>query len=200
MIAGCSPTPCPATSRWRPRRMDLVERGWKRLVSEIGVQFDEPRALELFRAAGQDVEGDLVQVRSGVRARAGGEGALGVQRARAQSRARRPHRRQSHDVPARAGAAVRAHRRRAARRHAGRSRQLHQAGADGARARHAGRQHLRARRRAARFAPPRSDARPDRALGQDLQGLADVADGERGHDPHGRDPVRRARGDRATAR
>ncbi len=44
-----------------PEAIDLVERGWKRLVSEIGVQFDEPRALELFRAAGQEVEGDLVR-------------------------------------------------------------------------------------------------------------------------------------------
>jgi trimethylamine--corrinoid protein Co-methyltransferase len=44
-----------------PEALDLVERGWKRLVSEIGVQFDEPRALALFRAAGQDVEGDLVK-------------------------------------------------------------------------------------------------------------------------------------------
>jgi trimethylamine--corrinoid protein Co-methyltransferase len=44
-----------------PESIELVERGWKRLVSEIGVQFDEPRALELFRAAGQQVEGDLVR-------------------------------------------------------------------------------------------------------------------------------------------
>jgi trimethylamine--corrinoid protein Co-methyltransferase len=44
-----------------PEAIELVERGWKRLVSEIGVQFDEPRALELFRAAGQTVEGDLVR-------------------------------------------------------------------------------------------------------------------------------------------
>ena len=44
-----------------PEAIELVERGWRRLVSEIGVQFDEPRALELFRAAGQTVEGDLVK-------------------------------------------------------------------------------------------------------------------------------------------
>jgi trimethylamine--corrinoid protein Co-methyltransferase len=44
-----------------PKAIELVERGWKRLVSEIGVQFDEPRALALFRAAGQEVEGDLVK-------------------------------------------------------------------------------------------------------------------------------------------
>jgi trimethylamine--corrinoid protein Co-methyltransferase len=44
-----------------PEAIELVERGWKRLVSEIGVQFDEPRALELFGRAGQQVEGDLVR-------------------------------------------------------------------------------------------------------------------------------------------
>jgi trimethylamine---corrinoid protein Co-methyltransferase len=36
--------------------LDTVDRGWRRLVSEIGVQFDHPRALELFRAAGCEVE------------------------------------------------------------------------------------------------------------------------------------------------
>jgi trimethylamine--corrinoid protein Co-methyltransferase len=44
-----------------PEAIELVERGWKRLVSEIGVQFDEPSALELFGRAGQQVEGDLVR-------------------------------------------------------------------------------------------------------------------------------------------
>jgi trimethylamine---corrinoid protein Co-methyltransferase len=44
-----------------PDDLDCIERGWRRLVSEIGVQFDHPRALELFAAAGQRVEGDLVR-------------------------------------------------------------------------------------------------------------------------------------------
>ena len=35
-----------------------VEHGWRRLASEIGVQFDHPRALELFREAGMTVEDD----------------------------------------------------------------------------------------------------------------------------------------------
>jgi trimethylamine---corrinoid protein Co-methyltransferase len=38
-----------------------IERGWERLAREVGVQFDHPRALELFREAGQAVDGDVVR-------------------------------------------------------------------------------------------------------------------------------------------
>jgi trimethylamine---corrinoid protein Co-methyltransferase len=38
-----------------------IERGVERLAAEVGVQFDHPRALELFRAAGQTVDGPLVR-------------------------------------------------------------------------------------------------------------------------------------------
>jgi trimethylamine--corrinoid protein Co-methyltransferase len=38
-----------------------LEGGADRLAREIGVQFDHPRALELFRAAGQTVDGDCVR-------------------------------------------------------------------------------------------------------------------------------------------
>jgi len=38
-----------------------IETGVERLASEIGVQFDHPRALELFREAGQTVEGSCVR-------------------------------------------------------------------------------------------------------------------------------------------
>ena len=41
--------------------LETVERGWRRLVSEIGIQFDHPRALDLFRAAGCQVEDALVR-------------------------------------------------------------------------------------------------------------------------------------------
>ena len=53
-----------------------LERGWQRLVSEIGVQFQHEGVLERFRAAGQRVEDDVVkfdpewvleQVRQGTR-------------------------------------------------------------------------------------------------------------------------------------
>jgi trimethylamine--corrinoid protein Co-methyltransferase len=38
-----------------------VERGWERLVREIGLRFDHPRALELFADAGQTVDGERVR-------------------------------------------------------------------------------------------------------------------------------------------
>ncbi|CAA9359094.1 MAG: Trimethylamine methyltransferase family protein [uncultured Nocardioidaceae bacterium] len=42
-----------------------LERGWERLATEVGIQFDHPRALELFRAAGQRVDGDVVRFEPG---------------------------------------------------------------------------------------------------------------------------------------
>ena len=41
--------------------MDVLDRGWKRIVSEIGVEFLSDRALELFRQAGQKVEEQCVR-------------------------------------------------------------------------------------------------------------------------------------------
>jgi trimethylamine---corrinoid protein Co-methyltransferase len=38
-----------------------LERGWRRIVSELGIEFLHPEALEYLRAAGQEVEGDLVR-------------------------------------------------------------------------------------------------------------------------------------------
>jgi trimethylamine--corrinoid protein Co-methyltransferase len=42
--------------------MITLERGWQRLLSEIGVQFDQADALERFRQAGQSVEGTVVKL------------------------------------------------------------------------------------------------------------------------------------------
>ena len=41
--------------------MATLDGGWRRLVSEIGVEFLSDRALELFRAAGQKVEDNCVR-------------------------------------------------------------------------------------------------------------------------------------------
>src|ERR1700678_2237509 len=38
----------------------VLDRGWRRIVSEIGIQFAKPEAVELFAKAGQRVEGDVV--------------------------------------------------------------------------------------------------------------------------------------------
>jgi trimethylamine---corrinoid protein Co-methyltransferase len=45
-----------------PDAIAVLERGWKRIVTEIGVQFAKPEAVELFRAAGQSVDGDVVKL------------------------------------------------------------------------------------------------------------------------------------------
>jgi trimethylamine---corrinoid protein Co-methyltransferase len=38
--------------------MQVLDRGWRRIVSELGLEFMLPEAVELFRKAGQTVEGD----------------------------------------------------------------------------------------------------------------------------------------------
>ena len=43
-----------------PDGLDTLERGWMRLVSEIGIRFDHPEALAVLAAHGQRVEGDIV--------------------------------------------------------------------------------------------------------------------------------------------
>src|SRR5918997_4547475 len=40
--------------------MAVLDRGWRRIVSELGIEFLLPEAVELFRKAGQRVEGDKV--------------------------------------------------------------------------------------------------------------------------------------------
>src|SRR6187549_755341 len=40
----------------------VLERGWRRIVSEIGIQFAKPEAVELFAKAGQQVDGDVVRL------------------------------------------------------------------------------------------------------------------------------------------
>src|SRR5271165_2416666 len=39
----------------------VLDRGWRRIVSEIGIQFAKPEAVELFAKAGQQVDGDVVK-------------------------------------------------------------------------------------------------------------------------------------------
>jgi trimethylamine--corrinoid protein Co-methyltransferase len=42
--------------------MATLDRGWRRIISEIGVEFILPESLEYFRRAGQKIEGDAVKL------------------------------------------------------------------------------------------------------------------------------------------
>jgi trimethylamine---corrinoid protein Co-methyltransferase len=43
-----------------PDAVTVLDKGWRRIVSEIGVQFAKPEAVDLFRQAGQKVDGETV--------------------------------------------------------------------------------------------------------------------------------------------
>src|SRR5215472_2931064 len=43
-----------------PDAIAVLDKGWRRIVSEIGVQFAKPEAVELFRKAGQRTDGEVV--------------------------------------------------------------------------------------------------------------------------------------------
>ena len=43
-----------------PDAIAVLEKGWQRIVSEVGVQFAKPEAVALFARAGQRVDGDVV--------------------------------------------------------------------------------------------------------------------------------------------
>jgi trimethylamine---corrinoid protein Co-methyltransferase len=45
-----------------PDAVAALDAGWRRIVSEIGVQFAKPEAVELLRKAGQDTDGDVVKL------------------------------------------------------------------------------------------------------------------------------------------
>ena len=104
--------------------MDTLDRGWRRIVSELGVEFMLPEAVEYFEKAGQRVEGEKVfldpefvleQV-----AKAPSEFELQARN----PEHTRPHRRQPHGLRRRLRAAVRARGRQAPRRQDGRLREL----------------------------------------------------------------------------
>jgi len=43
-----------------PDAIGVLDKGWRRIVSEVGVQFAKPAAVELFAKAGQKVDGEVV--------------------------------------------------------------------------------------------------------------------------------------------
>src|ERR1044072_9425520 len=42
--------------------IEVLERGWRRIVSEIGIQFAKPEAVEVFAKAGEHVDGDVAKL------------------------------------------------------------------------------------------------------------------------------------------
>jgi trimethylamine---corrinoid protein Co-methyltransferase len=42
--------------------LDVLDRGWRRILTEIGIDFGLPESVEAFRAAGQAVEGTVVRL------------------------------------------------------------------------------------------------------------------------------------------
>ena len=177
-----------------------LDGGWRRIVTELGIEFLLPEAVDAFAQAGQEVDGKLVKLDPDfvLEQVAKAPREFDVQ-------ARNPehsiHIGGDHMV-VRLGlrAAVRARGRGAPRGDDGRLRELLQALAGLPAARLAGRDDLRAERHAARLAPPGHGLRAADAVGQAVHGLGHLGREREGHDRDGRDPVRRPRGDRSRRR
>ena len=145
------------------RRPGHLDAGWERLAAEVGVRFDHPRALELFRRGRPDGGRRGRALRPGLPARAGGARAVELPPARPQPGARPRGGRRPHDLRGHQRPAVRAGRRRAPRRHDGRPGAVPDDDPDDRRARHARPQHRRAQRRPAGRAAPGAGAGGDPA-------------------------------------
>ena len=177
--------------------MQELDRGWRRIVSELGVDFQHAERAGGARGRGPAGRGRARQVRSRLDPRAGGEGAARVRPPGAQPANEHPHRRQAHGVRRRLRLPVRARGPRAPRGDVRGLREPRAARAVVPAARHAGRDDLRAGRQAARLAPPRHGLRAADALRQAVHGLGHVGPERARHDRDGRDGVRPrvARGD-----
>ncbi|HEY0415706.1 MAG TPA: trimethylamine methyltransferase family protein, partial [Gaiellaceae bacterium] len=42
-----------------PDAVATLERGWRRILTDVGIAFDHPEVLDLLRGAGQRVEGEV---------------------------------------------------------------------------------------------------------------------------------------------
>ena len=45
-----------------PDALEVLDRGWRRIVTEIGIQFAKPEAVQLFAKAGQRTDGEIVHL------------------------------------------------------------------------------------------------------------------------------------------
>ncbi len=178
--------------------MDVIDRGWRRLVSEIGIEFLLPEAVEVLVGAGQTLEDEnrirfdpefiLEQV-----AKAPREFEL-----QARNPEHSAHIGGDHMVfaPVYGPPFVREGDTRRDAKMAD-FENFVKLVPDLRPARLAGRDDLRARGPAARLAPPRHGFRPADAVRQALHGLGHLRPQRRGHDQDGRDPVRGPGADRA---
>ena len=181
--------------------LEMLERGWKRIVSEIGIEFDHEGALELFRAARAEGRGPGRPSRPRVHARADREDPEVVHLALAQPRARHRLRARPDGVPAGQLGALRARGRAALRGHVRRVPALQPADVRHRRARLARLPVVRPHRRRHRDASPEPPARAVRETRTsrssprafDGTGAADsIDDGrDRGRQPRGADRAAR---------
>ena len=179
--------------------MATLDKGWRRLMTEIGVEFMDDRALELFRQAGQKVEGNAVFLDPDFVLEQVGQGAARVRPPGPQPRELGAHRRRLDGLRRGLRAAVRPRGRRTPRRHHGGLPQLLPAGAELLGARLGRRRGQRAQRHPAGQPAPRHGLRAADADRQDLHGQRRLRGQRRGHHRDDRDPVRLAGGDRGDA-
>ena len=174
--------------------METLDRGWRRIVCEIGVEFILPEARrDLPRGRLQD-RGRERLPRPRLRARAGREGAARVRRAGPQPGALRAHRRRQHGVlGASTGRRSCARATSAATRRWTTSSDFTMLAQSFDELDSAGGTICEPNDTPARLAPPRHGVRAADAVRQALHGLRHVRPERGRHDPHDRDPASAAR-------
>ena len=96
--------------------MEALDRGWRRIVTELGIEFTMDEAVEEFRKAGPAGRGQVVKLDPEFVLEQVAKAPREFDAAGPESRAQRPHRRRQHGLLGGLRAAVRARGRRAARR------------------------------------------------------------------------------------
>ena len=204
--AGCSGGPCrlrpiPYITRKIPYYEVLGEEGlvlWSSnadtILEEIGIDFrDDPEAIEIWKAAGADVQGERVHFARGMcRSLIQRSAPRGVHPACPQSGAQRADRRQEHGIRAGLWVAVRAQSRRRPPLRANRGfPEFRQARLHGQFPAPFGRHDLRTRGSAGQQAAPRHGVQPSEIQRQGLHGFGDGTRAGRGFGRDGEHRVRR---------
>ena len=179
--------------------MATLDKGWRRLMSEIGVEFMDDRALDLFRKAGQRVEDKTVFLDPDFVLEQVAKAPQRVRPPGPQPRQQRAHRRRLDGVRRGLRPAVRARGRRTPRGHDGRLPQLRAARPELRGPGLGGRRGQRAQRHPARQPAPRHGLRAADADRQALHGQRRLRGQRPRHHRDDRDPVRLPRGHRGDA-